>query len=46
MVTTQFNTKLWVLRFDNGGEYLSREFSSFLVTSNIIHQTTALDTPT
>jgi len=45
IVTTQFNTKLWVLRLDNGEEYLSREFSSFLDTSSIIHQTTCPSTP-
>lgn len=45
MVTTQFNTRLRVLRSDNGGEYLSWEFFSFLDTSSIIHQTTCPRTP-
>ncbi len=36
MVTTKFNTKLWILPFDNGGEYLSQEFSLFLDTFGII----------
>lgn len=37
MVLTQFNAKVKILRSDNGGEYLSYEFTSFLDTSGIIH---------
>lgn len=45
MVLTQFNTKLQILWFNNGGKYLYREFSSFLDTSGITHQTTCPGTP-
>lgn len=45
MICTQFNTKLQVLRSDNGGEYLSRDLSSFFYESSIVHQTTCPGTP-
>lgn len=37
MVNIQFNTKVQILRSDNGGEYISCELSLFLDTSGIIH---------
>lgn len=44
MVLTQFNAKLHILKCDNGGEYLSSGFSSYLTKSGIVHQTTFLGT--
>lgn len=44
ITTTQFNTHVKILRSDNGREYLSREFSTYLDTLGIIHQTTCPDT--
>lgn len=40
MVCTQFSTKIQVLRSNNGGEYLSRDLTSFLDIASIVHQTT------
>lgn len=45
MVSTQFNAKIQILRSDNGGEYISCDFSSFFDASGIVHQTTCSDTP-
>lgn len=45
MVETQFNKKIKILRSDNGGEYISHAFSSFLDQLGILHQTTCLGTP-
>lgn len=41
MVCTQFNTKIQIMRLNNGGEYLSRDLTSFLDMVGIIHQTTS-----
>lgn len=30
MVDTQFNAKVHILKSDNGGEYIDREFQSYL----------------
>lgn len=45
LVKTQFHTQVKVLRTDNGTEYVNKEFSNFLSTNGILHQTTCLDTP-
>jgi len=45
MVLTQFNTKIQILRSDNGGEYLSKKIGSFISQNGLIHQTTCSDTP-
>lgn len=45
MVSTQFTTPIKILRSDNGGEYISHDFSSFLDASSIVHQTTCSGTP-
>lgn len=45
MVETQFDKKIRVLRSDNGREYVSNAFSSFLDQLGIIHQTTCFSTP-
>ena len=37
MVCTEFNTKLQILRSDNGGEHMSHELQSFLDASGIVH---------
>ena len=42
---TQFHAQVKVLRTDNGTEYVNKEFSNFLSTNGILHQTTCLDTP-
>jgi len=44
LVKTQFHTQVKVLRTDNGTEYVNKEFSNFLSTIGILHQTTCLDT--
>lgn len=40
MVETQFDTKVKILHSDNGGEYMSGAFSSYLTIHGIIHHTT------
>ena len=45
MVETQFNSKLKVLRTDNGSEYINTEFKSFCSTSGILHQSSCPHTP-
>ena len=39
LVENQYSTKIKVLRFDNGGEYLSFQFQSFCSDHGILHQT-------
>lgn len=41
----QYNKKIKILRTDNGGEYCSNEFESFLTHCGIIHQKTVPYTP-
>ena len=38
MIEKQFEYKIKVLRSDHGGEYLSNQFCSFLISEGIIHQ--------
>lgn len=45
MVENQCSKKIKVLRSDNGGEYLSNRFSSFLKSNGIVHQTTCPYSP-
>ena len=45
MAETQTGLKLKVIRTDNGGEYLSNAFKSYLEHHGIIHQTTITYTP-
>lgn len=40
MICTQFSTKIQVLRFDNGGEYISSDMTFFLDMSGIVYQIT------
>ena len=44
-VRTQFNTSLRILQSDNAKEYLSRPFSSFLSSHEILHQSSWAYTP-
>jgi hypothetical protein len=45
MILTQFNTRVQVLRSDNGGEYFKKELSAYFHAYGIIHQTSCVDTP-
>lgn len=45
MVSIQFDAKVRVFQSDNGGQYLSRGFTSFFNEFGIIHQTTYPGTP-
>jgi len=46
LVKNQFNAKVWIIRTDNGKEYVNNDFWG-IYTSNdeIIHQTTCPGTP-
>jgi transposase InsO family protein len=41
----QLGTCIKVFRSDNGGEYVNKNFSTFLSTHGIVHQTTVPHTP-
>ena len=45
MVESEVGRKIQCLRTDNGGEYISDEFSSYLVQCNIRRQLTYPNTP-
>ena len=45
MVESEVGSKLQCLRTDNGGEYISDEFSSYLVQYKIRRQLTCPNTP-
>ena len=45
MVETQHNSKLKILRTDNGSEYTNAEFQSFCSVNGILHQTSCPRTP-
>lgn len=45
MVQTQFQSKIRVLRSDNGHEYYNSTLSSYFQQHGIIHQTSCVDTP-
>jgi len=45
LVETQFSTKIKILRFDSGGEYMSHDFQSFLQQKDIISQRSCPYTP-
>ena len=40
-ISTQFSTALYAAHLDQGGEFLSPEFTSFMETKGILHQLTA-----
>ena len=45
LIETQFSTKIKILRFDSGGEYMSNEFQFFLRSYGIISQRSCPFTP-
>ena len=45
MAETQFSSKLKILRLDGGGEYVSKEFESYLSVHDILHQLSCPYTP-
>ena len=45
MDQTQFSTKIQILRFDNGGEYVNNGFIHYLTNHGILHETTCPQTP-
>lgn len=45
MVQTQFNTKIRILRTDNGTEYFNSILGEFFNTNGILHQSSCIDTP-
>jgi hypothetical protein len=45
MVENQTRMKLKILRTDNGGEFISKEFQDYLKRSGIVHQRTVPRTP-
>jgi hypothetical protein len=45
MVETQFQTKIQILRSDNGTEYLNSCLGPFLTEKGIVHQTSCTNTP-
>ncbi|KAI5343659.1 hypothetical protein L3X38_011535 [Prunus dulcis] len=42
---TQFNARIQILRFDNGGEFVNHDFHTYFQTHGIIHETTCPETP-
>ena len=45
MIETQYNTKLWVVWSEYGGEYQSSNLEKYLEGHDIIHSTTCSNTP-
>ena len=45
LVENQYNKRIKVFRSDNGGEYCSTAFKTFLKSNGIVHQTTIPRTP-
>ena len=45
MVETQHNSKLKILRTDNGSEYTNAEFQSYCSAYGILHQSSCPHTP-
>ena len=44
-IHTQFHISIQNLRSDNAKEYLSKQFQSFMLQNDILHQTSYVDTP-
>ena len=44
-IHTQFHISIQNLRSDNAKEYLSKQFQSFMLQNDILHQTSCVDTP-
>ena len=45
MIKTQFQTRIQVLRIDNGKEYFSLNLNNYLLSEGIIHQSSCVNTP-
>ncbi|KAK8934710.1 hypothetical protein KSP39_PZI014426 [Platanthera zijinensis] len=45
MVSTQFHSKIKILRSDNGREYIDSQFEAYLADNGILHQTTCAYSP-
>jgi hypothetical protein len=45
MVQNQFSAKIQILRSDNGGEYINREFHEYFQKHGLIHETSCPHTP-
>ena len=45
MITTQFNTPIKIVKFDNGGEYCNNKFKNFMESVGILHQTSCPNSP-
>ena len=45
MVLTQFQTKIQILRSDNGKEYFNKTLGPFFLEKRIVHQSSCNDTP-
>ena len=45
MISTQFNTPIKIVRFDNGGEYYKNELTNFKKSIGIFHQTSCPNSP-
>jgi len=45
MVQTQFQTKIQILRTNNGREYYNLTLNSYLQKVGIVHQSSCVDTP-
>ena len=45
LVKNQFNAKVWIIRTDNGKEYVNNDFGAYTSDHVIIHQTTCPGTP-
>eukprot|EP00261_Vitis_vinifera_P034034 XP_019075277.1 PREDICTED: uncharacterized protein LOC100267868 isoform X5 [Vitis vinifera] len=45
MIQTQFQTKIQILRTDNGTEYFNHSLSTYLEENGIIHQSSCVNTP-
>ena len=44
-IHTQFHVSVQNLRSDNAKEYMSKQFQSFMLRNDILHQTSCVDTP-
>ena len=44
-IHTQFRVYVQNMRSDNAKEYMSKQFQSFMLQNDILHQTTCVDTP-
>ena len=45
MVQTQFSTKIKIIRFDNGGEYVNQQVQTHFNSHGILHETSCSQTP-